>query len=178
GGEPDQRAVGDRPALPGAGAAAAGLRLAGARRGRGADQLARGLRGRAQAPGRPLRAARRQGPRVTRPATDAIAPFFIVGNVDRTIAFYRDRLGFEVTFQDSPSDPFFAIVARDRAQIFLKHFGAETPPLPNPVRHPDAKWDAYVHAPDPDGLAADFAAKGAAFRVPLGDTGEGLRGFE
>jgi catechol 2,3-dioxygenase-like lactoylglutathione lyase family enzyme len=31
---------------------------------------------------------------MTRPNTEAISPFFVVSNVDRTIAFYRDKLGF------------------------------------------------------------------------------------
>jgi len=35
-----------------------------------------------------------------RPTTAAISPCFIVTNVDRTIAFYRDKLGFEPTFQE------------------------------------------------------------------------------
>jgi hypothetical protein len=37
---------------------------------------------------------------MTRPTTQAISPFFIVSNVDQTIAFYRDKLGFETRFQD------------------------------------------------------------------------------
>ena len=32
---------------------------------------------------------------MTRPITDAISPFFIVSSVERTVAFYRDKLGFE-----------------------------------------------------------------------------------
>ena len=39
-------------------------------------------------------------------------------------------------------------------------------------------WDAYVYAPDPDALAAAFAAHGAPFSKPLQDTHDGLRGFE
>jgi catechol 2,3-dioxygenase-like lactoylglutathione lyase family enzyme len=36
---------------------------------------------------------------MTRPTTPAISPFFIVSNVDQTVAFYRDKLGFEIRFQ-------------------------------------------------------------------------------
>jgi catechol 2,3-dioxygenase-like lactoylglutathione lyase family enzyme len=36
---------------------------------------------------------------MTRPTTPAILPSFIVSNVDQTIAFYRDKLGFETRFQ-------------------------------------------------------------------------------
>jgi hypothetical protein len=40
------------------------------------------------------------------------------------------------------------------------------------------KWDAFVYAPDPVALAAEFADRGAAYIVPLKDTHDGLRGFE
>ena len=113
-----------------------------------------------------------------RPTTAAISPFFIVTNVERTIAFYRGKLGFEVTYREPEQNPFFAIVRRDGAQLFVKAIDENTPPLPNSRRHPSARWDAYVHAPDPDALSADFTAHGAAFSVPLQDTHDGLRGFE
>jgi len=47
---------------------------------------------------------------MTRPTTQAISPFFIVSNVDQTIAFYRDKLGFETRFKQPDRNPFFAIV--------------------------------------------------------------------
>jgi catechol 2,3-dioxygenase-like lactoylglutathione lyase family enzyme len=105
-----------------------------------------------------------------------MCPFFIVGNVPRTIAFYRDRLGFGIWHQEPDQEPFFAIVGRDGAMLFVKAGAAA--PLPNPVRDPAMRWDAYVLAPDPDALAAEFADRGAAFSVPLKDTHDGLRGFE
>jgi catechol 2,3-dioxygenase-like lactoylglutathione lyase family enzyme len=114
---------------------------------------------------------------VTRPAIGGISPFFIVADMAATLAFYRDLLGFEVTFvAESPHDPYFAIVERDRAMIMLK--AVEVPPIPNPKRDPSARWDAYVFVPDPDALAAEFAARGVRFSVPLQDTHDGLRGFE
>jgi catechol 2,3-dioxygenase-like lactoylglutathione lyase family enzyme len=118
---------------------------------------------------------------MTRPTTPAISPFFIVSNVDQTIAFYRDKLGFEVRFRQPDHDPFFAIINRDGAQIFIKS-EKDVAPLPNSKRHPHMRWDAYVYAPDPDALAAEFAERfpdgEAAFSVPLKDTLDGLRGFE
>jgi len=114
---------------------------------------------------------------MTRPTTTAISPFFIVSNVDRTIEFYREKLGFEATFQEPKRNPFFAIIRRDGAQLFVKSDGGVTP-LPNPKRHPAMRWDAYVYAPDPDALAAEFNDHGAAFSAPLADTHDGLRGFE
>jgi catechol 2,3-dioxygenase-like lactoylglutathione lyase family enzyme len=114
---------------------------------------------------------------MTRPTTTAISPSFIVSNVDQTIAFYRDKLGFETRFREPDQDPFFAIIGRDGAQIFIKS-EKDIMPVPNSKRHPHMRLDAFVYAPDPDALAAEFADHGAAFSVPLKDTHDGLRGFE
>jgi len=114
---------------------------------------------------------------MTRASISGISPFFVVGNVEESIAFYCDKLGFETRFREPDRNPFFAIVGRDGAQILLKS-DQEAMPLPNCQRHPSMRWDAFVYAPDPDALAAEFAARGAAFRAPLMDTHDGLRGFE
>lgn len=114
---------------------------------------------------------------MTRSSTQAISPFFIVSNVDQTIAFYRDKLGFETRFQQPDRNPFFAMIGREGAQLFVKsHKGLS--PLPNSKRHPWIRWDAFVYSPDPDALATEFAGQGAIFSSPLEDTHDGLRGFE
>jgi catechol 2,3-dioxygenase-like lactoylglutathione lyase family enzyme len=114
---------------------------------------------------------------MTRPITSAISPFFIVTDVSQTIAFYRDKLGFETRYRQPERNPFSAIIGRDGAQIFIKS-EKDVPPVPNPKRHPHMRWDAFVYAPDPDALAAEFADHGATFSIPLKDTSDGLRGFE
>lgn len=114
---------------------------------------------------------------MTRARTTAISPCFIVSEVERTIVFYREVLGFEVTFQQPERKPFFAILLRDGAQLFVKS-EAEIKPVPNSQRHRHLRWDAFVYAPDPDALAADFTVNGATFSSPLKDTSDGLRGFE
>src|ERR1700732_1053839 len=43
----------------------------------------------------------------------------------------------------------------------------KTCPAAEPKRHPSMRWDAYVSTPDPDALAVEFAAHGAAFSAPL-----------
>ena len=114
---------------------------------------------------------------MTRPAISAISPSFIVSDVDETIAFYRDQLGFETRHREPDENPFFAIIGRDGAQIFIKS-DKDVSPLPNSKRHPFMRWDAFVYVPDPDALAAEFADHGAAFSISLEDTHDGLRGFE
>jgi hypothetical protein len=78
-----------------------------------------------------------------------IAPFFIVRDVPAALSFYRDRLGFDITFQGpAPDDIFFGIVQRGAAMIMLKHVGVE--PVPNYTRDVGkgwARWDAYLHVP-------------------------------
>ncbi len=113
---------------------------------------------------------------MTRPTISGISPSFIVRNVTAATSFYRDKLGFDITHQQPDQDPFFAIVCRDGAMIFVKAVGED--PLPNCKRHPWARWDAYVYAPDPDALAAESTSRGVTFSAPLIDTNDGLRGFE
>jgi catechol 2,3-dioxygenase-like lactoylglutathione lyase family enzyme len=114
---------------------------------------------------------------MTRPEIQAISPSFIVSNVDQTITFYRDKLGFEVRFKAPDQDPFFAIVGRSGAQLFVKSEGGVSP-QPNPTRHPHLRLDAFVYVEDPDALAAELAENSVAFSSPLQDTHDGLRGFE
>src|ERR1043165_5854876 len=76
---------------------------------------------------------------MTRPAIGGISPFFIVGELDAALAFYRDKLGFGVPFRGPEDDPFFGIVKRDQAMIMFKVVGV--PPLPNSAREPAARWD-------------------------------------
>ncbi len=113
---------------------------------------------------------------MTKPEISSIAPFFIVQNVAAALAFYHDRLGFDVAFQEPAEDPFFGIVCRGGAMIMLKSVGVH--PLPNYIREPSARWDAYLNVPDPDALAAEFSSRNIEFSEPLKDTHDGLRGFE
>jgi catechol 2,3-dioxygenase-like lactoylglutathione lyase family enzyme len=117
---------------------------------------------------------------VTKPEISGIAPFFIVRSVPAALAFYRDRLGFDITFQGpDPDDIFFGIVRRGAAMIILKDIGVE--PVPNytrDIKKGIARWDAYLHVPDPDALAAEFASRNVEFFHPLTDGDDGLRRFE
>jgi uncharacterized glyoxalase superfamily protein PhnB len=113
---------------------------------------------------------------MTRPTISGISPFFIVENLEAALCFYRDLLGFDVTFKGPPDDPFFGIVSRGGAMIMLK--SVDIPSLPNYKRDPGARWDAYLNVHEPDELAAEYASRGVNFSQPLQDTHDGLRGFE
>lgn len=113
---------------------------------------------------------------MTKAEIAGISPFFIVKDAAASLGFYRDQLGFEITFQQPADGPFFGIVNRGKAMILMKDVGVD--PLPNHEREAMARWDAYVYVPDPDALAAEFASRNVEFSEPLKDTHDGLRGFE
>lgn len=109
-----------------------------------------------------------------------VSPCFIVRSVPETLAFYRDRLGFEITFEGpEPNDIFFGIVQRGRSMLMFKAIGAE--PVPNRTRDVGKgkpPWDAYFYVPDPDALADEFESRDVVFSEPLKDNHDNLRGFE
>src|SRR3974390_587399 len=107
-------------------------------------------------------------PHMNKPDISVIAPLFIVKNVPAALAFYRERLGFEITFQGpEPDDVFFGIVERGAAMIMFKDLGVD--PVPNWTRDVQkgiARWDAYLGVPDPDALAAEFSSRNVQFSEP------------
>ena len=118
---------------------------------------------------------------MSKPEISGIAPFFIVRNVPAALAFYRDRLGFDITFQGPTDDDiFFGIVQRGGATIIMKAIGVD--PVPNytrDIKQGIARWDAFLHVPDPDALAAEFTSRNVEiFRSVKDDDGDGLHGFE
>lgn len=107
-----------------------------------------------------------------------IFPFFIAEDLAASVAFYVDRLGFEVRYTGPADDPYWAIVGRDSVSIMLKAITPEIKPMPNPTRHPWAAWDAYIATADPDLLFEEYGSRGLVFRHPIMDNHDGLRGFE
>jgi uncharacterized glyoxalase superfamily protein PhnB len=95
-----------------------------------------------------------------------IAPQFFSVDISRTLAYYKDKLGFEClgTWQDPPV---YAIVARDQRAI---HFRCAEPPTPNPDKYADELLDAYLRVEDVDALYAEYAARGVEFARELADT--------
>lgn len=94
-----------------------------------------------------------------------IVPVFFTLDIPRTLAFYKDKLGFEClgTWLDPPV---YAIVARDRHAI---HFRCAAPPTANPEKYGEELLDAYLYVADADSLYAEFATNGVEFVRELGD---------
>jgi len=102
-----------------------------------------------------------------------IAPLFFTMDIPATLAFYKDKLGFEClgTWQDPPV---YAILARDHQPI---HFRCAEPPKANPDKYQDELLDAYVFVEDADALYAEYAARGVEFTRGLGNMPWGSREF-
>ncbi len=95
-----------------------------------------------------------------------IAPQFFTTDLRGTVAYYKDKLGFECvgTWQDPPV---YAIVAREQQAI---HFRCAAPPTANPEKYTDELLDAYFYVDDADALYAEYAGKGVEFRRELANT--------
>src|SRR4030095_8483953 len=100
-----------------------------------------------------------------------IAPQFFTTDIPSTLAFYKDKLGFEClgTWQDPPV---YAIVARDRHAI---HFRCAEPPTDNPDKYAEELLDAYLSIDDANALYAEYSARGVEFARGLANMPWGLR---
>jgi len=95
-----------------------------------------------------------------------IAPQFFTRNLEATLAYYTEALGFEClgTWNDPPV---YAIVARDGHRI---HFRVADSPARDPDKYADELLDAYLFVENADALFAEYAARGVEFTRALGDT--------
>ena len=91
-----------------------------------------------------------------------IAPQFLVDDLDRAVAHYRDRLGFDVDFI---YDSFYASVSRDGFAIHLK----EAPKLPAERAHrkQHEHLDAHISVSGIRDLFGQLQSRGAAVVRPL-----------
>jgi catechol 2,3-dioxygenase-like lactoylglutathione lyase family enzyme len=102
-----------------------------------------------------------------------IAPQFFTTDIPATLAYYKDKLGFEClgTWDDPPV---YAIVARDHHAI---HFRCAAPPAANPDKYAEELLDAYLRVEDADALYAEYAEKGVEFARGLGNMPWKVREF-
>ena len=107
----------------------------------------------------------------------SIRPNFIVKELQASIDFYCERLGFQLDFQGPDGGPFWAGVSRDGVGIMLKAVASDVPPCPNHTRHEWAPADAHIYSMDPDALFDEFRRRGVSFVRELSFIEEGLWGF-
>ena len=92
----------------------------------------------------------------------AIAPQFLVDDLDRAIAYYRDQLGFELDFK---YESFYAAVTRDGIAIHLKCAPKSAADREN--RKQNEHLDAYITVRGIRGLFSEMKMRGAQVIKPL-----------
>ena len=108
----------------------------------------------------------------------SISPFFIVKDLQASIAYYIERMGFQLDFQGPDDDVYYGRVSRDGIGIMLKAILPNVLPRPNHTRHQWARWDASIYTLDPDTLFHEFKQRRVSFVKELSFIDQGLWGFE
>jgi predicted enzyme related to lactoylglutathione lyase len=103
-----------------------------------------------------------------------VSPVLLVSDLDRAVAYYRDRLGFECEVYGDPSD--FGVATRDEATILLALCPDATGIVPN-WRIVDKVWNAYIRVDDVESVYAEVQERGAPIDYTLYDAPSGFREF-
>lgn len=113
-----------------------------------------------------------------------VTPNLIVSDIDRSVVFYRDVLGFSVVTTVPDQAPFvFVWMQRDEISVFLNTVGSVKDTLPELAARPVGGTNTMfmiVEAGSPaEGIDALFAAVQPKARVimPLKDQFYGMREF-
>ena len=104
-----------------------------------------------------------------RPMLIGAATVFVVGDITKSIAHYRDALGFEVTFQYG-QPTFYACLCRDEVALHLLA-AQETKRLPG-------NGGICVFVQDVDRVYAELVERGAKAIKPPQDYDYGMRDFD
>ena len=107
-------------------------------------------------------------------AVTGISPVLLVSDLERSVAYYSDRLGFDCEVHGDP--PNFAAATRDNATVLL----ALTDEPERIVPHwqiVENMWNAYIRVDDVDGLYAEIQERGAPIDYTIYDAPHGFREF-
>ena len=98
-------------------------------------------------------------------------PLIQVFDMPRSVAFYRDILGFEVAAQSEPGDDFdWGLLEREGMVLMLNtaYEKDHRPAMPDPARvaaHDDTAL--FFDCPDPEAAFTYLCAKGVAAKAPI-----------
>ncbi|MDR3709035.1 MAG: VOC family protein [Capsulimonadaceae bacterium] len=96
-----------------------------------------------------------------------VASYLAVEDLDRSVDFYKDVLGFQVDMVDNG----FALVSRNRVSIMFQRTDTfHRPRL--------SSWAGYIWVNDVDGSRRELEEKGVTFTDPVADRHWGTREFE
>lgn len=102
----------------------------------------------------------------------ALAPILLVPDVGAEVAYFRDRLGFDVELYDKIPEH-YAYASRDDCQIHFARF-KHVPPRPNSEVVPPDMSDVYLYVDDVEALYAELVERGADVILPPTTQGYGM----
>jgi predicted enzyme related to lactoylglutathione lyase len=98
----------------------------------------------------------------------------LVSDLERSVEFWRDRLGFTCeTFGDPPD---FATAVRDAAVVLLALCADPAAIVPN-WKIVTNIWNVYIRVDDADAIYAEVQERGAAIDYKIYDAPHGFREF-
>lgn len=103
----------------------------------------------------------------------AHATVLLVDDVARAADYYRERLGFDVTFYEA-NPGHYAYASRDECHVHLACF-KDAPMQPNSVAAPPDMFDVYVYVDDVEALHDELIERGADLLHGPVDQAYGLR---
>jgi predicted enzyme related to lactoylglutathione lyase len=103
-----------------------------------------------------------------------ISPVLLVADLERTVEYFRDRLGFDCEVYGDP--PNFASARRDEASLLFALCDEPERIVPN-WRIVHNMWNAYIRVDDVESVYAEVQARGAPIDYSLYDAPHGFREF-
>ena len=103
-----------------------------------------------------------------------VSPVLLVANLQRSVDYFGERLGFECeVFGDPPN---FATAVRDSAVILIALSDQPERLVPH-WKIVDAMWDVYIRVDDADAIYAEVRDRGAGIDYTIYDAPHGFREF-
>ena len=103
-----------------------------------------------------------------------VSPVLLVANLQRSVDYFGERLGFECeVFGDPPN---FATAVRDSAVILIALSDQPERLVPH-WKIVDAMWDVYIRVDDADAIYAEVHDRGAGIDYTIYDAPHGFREF-
>jgi catechol 2,3-dioxygenase-like lactoylglutathione lyase family enzyme len=102
------------------------------------------------------------------------SPVLLVSDIQRSVEFWRDRLGFECKVYGAPPD--FASASRDDAVVLFALCADPAAIVPN-WKIVDKTWNVYIRVDDADAIYAELQERGAPIDYTIYDAPHGFREF-
>jgi predicted enzyme related to lactoylglutathione lyase len=103
-----------------------------------------------------------------------VSPVLLVSDIDRAVAYWRDRLGFECEVYGEPPD--FVVAQRDAAVILMALCDDPAKIVPN-WRIVDNVWNVFIRVDDVEAIYAEVQERGAGIDYTLYDAPSGFLEF-